>query len=91
MNIKPLYDRVLLKPIVEPEKTKGGIFIPDSAKKKPQQAEVVAVGPGTDKKKVTVKIGDVVLYEKYGGTEIDFDNESYLMIKAEEILAVITK
>jgi chaperonin GroES len=75
--------------VKEPKKTKGGIFIPESATEKPQQAIVVEVGD--DKKNITVKKGDRVIYEKFGGTEIEIDGETHLIIKMNEILAVIKK
>jgi chaperonin GroES len=84
-----LKDRVLIQPVKEPKKTKGGIYIPESAKEKPQQAIVVEVGD--DKKNITVKKGDRVIYEKFGGTEIEIDGETHLIIKMNEILAVIKK
>jgi len=89
MKVKPLKDRVLIQPVKEPKKTKGGILIPESAKEKPQQAIVVEVGD--DKKNITVKKGDRVIYEKFGGTEIDIDGEPHIIIKMNEILAVIKK
>ena len=89
MKIKPLKDRVLIQPIKEPAKTKGGIYIPESAKEKSQEAIVVEVGD--DKKNITVKKGDRVIYEKFGGTEIEIDGETHLIIKMNEILAVIKK
>lgn len=94
MKIKPLKDRVLIQPVKEPTKTKSGIFIPESAKEKPQFAKVIEVGPGgtSDDGKVIsmdVKKGDKVIYEKFGGTEIEIDGETHLIIKMNEILAVI--
>jgi len=94
MNIRPLADRVVVKPI-EPEEVKAGnIIIPDTAKEKPQQGEVVAVGPGrvTDngnKIELEVKKGDKVLYGKYAGTEVTIDGEDYLILRESDILAVI--
>jgi chaperonin GroES len=93
MGIRPLKDRVLLRPLKQPEKTKSGIFLPESATEKSQQAVVVGVGPGClddNGKKIPmdVKVGDKVLYEKFGGTEIDIDGEKHLLVKASEILAI---
>ena len=78
MNIRPLADRVLIKPAAAEEKTLGGIIIPDSAKEKPLKGEVVAVGNGTKDEEMVVKNGDTVLYGKYAGTEIELDGEKYL-------------
>ncbi len=89
VNIKPLADRVLIKPAPAEEKTQSGIIIPDTAKEKPQKGSVVAVGPGTKDEKLTVKVGDVVLYGKYSGTELQFDGEDYLIMKESDILAIV--
>src|SRR5438093_12119252 len=94
INIKPLGDRVLVKPLEEKELKKGGIIIPDTAKEKPQEGEVVALGTGKvdeEGKKVefTVKKGDKVLISKYGGTEIKIDNENYLIMREDDILGII--
>ena len=94
MKVKPLGDRVLIQPSEEKEKTKGGIVLPDTAKEKPHEGKVVAVGQGkkSDDGKVvalSVKVGDKVLYGKYSGTEITIDEEDYLIVKEEEILAII--
>ena len=94
MNIKPLEDRVLLKPTEAEEKTSGGIIIPDNAKEKPQKGEVVAVGPGKvsdkgEKIAMTLKKGDVVLYGKYSGTEISVDGSDYLILRESDVLAVL--
>lgn len=94
LNIKPLGDRVLVEAIEEQEVVKGGIYIPDSAKEKPQQARVVAVGPGKkDDKGVTipveVKVGDMVLTSKYGGTEIKLDDKEYKILNSSDILAIV--
>jgi len=94
MTIKPLADRVLIKPSEEEEKTKGGIVLPDTAKEKPQQGEVVACGDGkkTDDGKtagLSVKKGDKVLYGKYSGTQITVDGEEYLVMREEDILAIV--
>jgi chaperonin GroES len=89
VKIKPLEDRVLIKPMEAEDKTASGIIIPDSAKEKPQRGTVVAVGPGTKDVKMEVKIGDSVLYGKYSGTELSYDGKDYLMMKQSDILAII--
>lgn len=89
MNIKPLADRVLVKPAAAEEKTLGGIIIPDSAKEKPLKGEVIAVGNGTKDEEMVVKVGDNVLYGKYAGTEIEFEGEKYLMMRQSDIFAII--
>jgi len=94
MNYKPLGDRLLLKVKKAEEKTKSGIVLPDSAKEKPQEGEVVAAGPGArdkDGKRIPleVSVGDKVLYSKYSGTEVKIDSEDYLIIKESDILAII--
>jgi len=94
MKIKPLGDRVVVKALEAKEQTKGGILLPDTAKEKPQEAEVVAVGTGkkTEDGKVlplSVKVGDKVLYGKYSGTEISLDGEEYLIIKEDDILGIV--
>lgn len=94
MNIKPLGDRVLVEPVEEQEVVKGGIYIPDSAKEKPMQAKVIAVGPGKRNEKgelipADVKVGDIVLTSKYGGTEIKLDDKEYKILNASDILAVV--
>ena len=90
MEIKPLADRVLIEPISVEDKTKSGIILPDTAEKeKPEQGRVVAVGPGTPKKPVSVKKGDIVLFTKYGPTEIKIDNKEYLIAREEDILAIL--
>ena len=94
MNVKPLEDRVLLKPMEAEQKTAGGIIIPDNAKEKPQKGEIVAVGPGKMNDKgqrieMTLKKGDKVLYGKYSGTEITVDGEDYLILRERDVLAVI--
>ncbi len=96
MKIRPLNDRVLVKRLEEEEKTKGGIIIPDSAKEKPAEGEVVAVGPGKldDKGKrvpVELKAGDRVLFSKYGGTDVKLDGEDYLIMREDDILGVVVK
>ncbi len=94
MNVKPLGDRVLVEVLDAEEKTKGGIVLPDTAKEKPQQAKVVAVGKGrvTDDGKVIlleVKKGDIVLFGKYSGTELSLDEKTLLMLKEEDILGIV--
>ena len=89
MNIRPLADRVLIKPAAAEEKTLGGIIIPDSAKEKPLKGEIVAVGNGTKDGEMVVKVGDNVLYGKYAGTEIEFEGEKYLMMRQSDVLAII--
>jgi len=95
MKLVPLFDKVVLKPLVAEETTKSGIVLPGQAKEKPQQAEVIAVGPGglVDGKEVTmqVKVGDKVIFSKYSGTEIETgeENEKYVIVKQNDILAVI--
>lgn len=94
VNVKPLGDRVLVQPLEEKEVIKGGIIIPDTAKEKPQEGKVVALGTGkTDEKgnKVdfTVKVGDRVLISKYGGTEIKVDDVSYLILREDDILGIL--
>lgn len=97
MPVQPLADRVLVKRIEEEEqKTSGGIYIPDTAKEKPQRGKVIAVGPGrmTDDGKrlpMDVKVGDEILFGKYAGSDIKIDGEEYLIIKEDEIYAIITK
>ena len=89
LSIKPLADRVLIEPGQAEEKTASGIFIPDTAKEKPQKGKVVAVGPGKKDEPVTVQIGDEVLYGKYAGTEINIEGVDYLMMRESDILAVV--
>ncbi len=94
MSLKPLNDRVLVKRLESEEKTAGGLYIPDTAKEKPSRGEVVAVGPGkrADDGKVVpmaVKAGDIVLFNKYAGTEIKLDNADHLVMREDDILAVI--
>ena len=91
MNIKPLSDRVLILPAPAEEKTIGGIIIPDTAKEKPLQGEVVAVGNGNKDEEMILKVGDKVLYGKYSGTELEFEGEKYLMMRQSDVLAVIEK
>ena len=89
MKVKPLADRVLVKQEKAETKTAGGIIIPDTAQEKTQTATVTAVGPGTDEDKITVKVGDKVLYDKYAGTGIKIDGDDYLILKNSDIIAVI--
>jgi chaperonin GroES len=89
VNVKPLADRVLIEPAAAELKTAGGIIIPDTAKEKPQRGTVVAVGPGKKDEPVTVKIGDLVLYGKYAGTEITIEGKDYLIMRESDIVAVI--
>lgn len=91
MIIKPLQDRVLIEPAKAEEKTAGGIIIPDSAKEKPLKGVVKAVGGGTADEPMVVKEGDVVLYGKYAGTELEFDGIKYLIMKQTDILAVLSE
>lgn len=87
MTLKPLSDRVLVKPAAAEQKTAGGIIIPDSAKEKPLKGEVVAVGPGTKDEVMQLGVGDVVLYGKYAGTEVELDGEKFLIMRQSDILA----
>ncbi|MCQ2249319.1 MAG: co-chaperone GroES [Treponema sp.] len=89
MKIRPLADRVLVKQVAAETKTAGGLIIPDTAQEKTQQAVVEAVGPGTEKDKITVKAGDKVLYDKYSGTTVKMNGEEYLILKNSDIIAVI--
>ncbi len=89
MKLVPLGDRVVLKQLAAESKTKSGIVLPGQEKEKPQQAEVVAVGPGTDEVKMEVKKGDEVIYAKYAGTEVKLDSETYIIVKQQDILAVV--
>lgn len=87
--INPLADRVLIEPKEAETKTASGLFIPDTAKEKPQQGTVLAVGPGKKDEPMEVKAGDVVLYGKYAGTEVSFNDKKYLIVKQSDILAII--
>ncbi len=89
IKIKPLADRVIIEPASAEEKTAGGIIIPDTAKEKPQKGVIVAVGPGTEDQKMTVKVGDAILYGKYSGTEITYEGKDYLIMKESDIYAII--
>lgn len=89
MNIKPLADRVLIQPTAAEEVTMGGIIIPDSAKEKPLKGTVIAAGNGTKDEEMVLKEGDVVLYGKYAGTELDFEGEKYLIMRQSDVLAIV--
>jgi chaperonin GroES len=94
MNLKPLGDRIVVKPLDEDEvRTASGLVIPDTAKEKPQQGEVLAVGPGEykdgERVPLDVSVGDKVVYSKYGGTEVKYDGEDYLILSARDVLAVV--
>lgn len=89
IKIRPLADRVVIKPFEEEKKTVSGIIIPDNAKEKPQKGVVVAVGNGKKDEPMTLKIGDVVLYGKYGGSEINYENETYLVMRESDVYAVV--
>jgi len=91
MKLKPLHDRVIIKRLPEEEKTAGGLYIPDSAKERPMRGTVIAAGPGTEKIKMQVKKGDLVLFAKYAGTEFKMDGEECSIMRQDEILAVIEK
>jgi chaperonin GroES len=88
-TMKPINDRVVVKPAPAEEKTKGGIIIPDTAKEKPQRGEIVAVGPGKEGKALTVKVGDIVLYGKYAGQEMNLEGQDYLIMREDDILVVL--
>ncbi len=89
VSIKPLADRVLVEPAAAEQKTASGIIIPDTAKEKPQKGTVVAVGNGKKDEPMTVKVGDVVLYGKYSGNELNVDGVDYLIMRESDILAII--
>ncbi|HIY98497.1 MAG TPA: co-chaperone GroES [Firmicutes bacterium] len=93
MTIKPLFDKIVVEAVESEEKTAGGLFLPDSAKEKPQSAKVLAVGPGgtVDGKEVTmqVKVGDVILYNKYAGSDFKLDGKEVTILKQSDVLAVI--
>ena len=89
MAVKPLSDRVLVKPNPAEEKTASGLFIPDTAKEKPLMGKVVAVGPGTSEIKMEVKVGDMVIYGKYAGTELSHEGEDYLVMKQSDLIAIV--
>ena len=88
-NVKPLFDRIVVKPIIEENKTASGIFIPDSAKEKPQEGVIISVGPGKKDEQMVLKAGDRVLFSKYGGTELKYDGEVYLIMRESDVYAVI--
>jgi chaperonin GroES len=96
VTLKPLADRLVVKPIEREEVTKGGIFLPDTAKEKPQEGEVLAVGPGRQSEEgqripMDVKVGDIVIYSKYGGTELKSEGEEYMILRESDVLAIKTK
>jgi chaperonin GroES len=96
MNIRPLHDRILVKRLQEPERTAGGLYIPDTAKEKPVEAEVIAVGNGKvledgTLRKLEVKKGDKILFSKYSGSEVKLNGEELLIMREEDILAIIEK
>ncbi|MDP9206373.1 MAG: co-chaperone GroES [Gemmatimonadota bacterium] len=92
-KVAPLADRVVVRALEDTEQMRGGLFIPDTAKEKPQQGEIIAVGPGRYEKNVRVpmevKVGDKVLYGKYSGTEVTIDTEQYLILRESDVLAVV--
>ena len=93
LDVQPLGDRVVVRPMEETEQMRGGLYIPDTAKEKPQQGEIVAVGPGRyeegERVPMELSSGQTVLYGKYSGTEVTFDNEQYLIIKESDVLAIM--
>ncbi len=96
VKLQPLADRVVVKPMEREEKTKSGIYLPDTAKEKPQEGEVVAVGPGRvtdDGKRIAldIKVGDMVIYARYGGSEVKIDDEEFVILRESDILAKKTK
>lgn len=96
MKLKPLHDRIVVKAAESEEKTAGGILLPDSAKEKPQRGEVLAVGPGKmldsgERAAVDVSVGDVVLYGKYSGTEVTVGGTDYIILRADDVLGVVTE
>jgi chaperonin GroES len=96
VNLQPMADRLVVRPIEREEKTKTGIYLPDTAKEKPQEGEVIAVGPGRKSEDgkvipMDVKVGDIVIYAKYGGTEIKIDDEDLMILRESDILAKKTK
>jgi chaperonin GroES len=92
-KVAPLADRVVIRALEDTEKMRGGLFIPDTAKEKPQQGEIIAVGPGRYEKNVRVpmevKVGDKVLYGKYSGTEVTIETEQYLILRESDVLAIV--
>jgi chaperonin GroES len=96
VSIKPLEDRIVVRPVAAEQVTASGLVIPDTAQERPQEAEVIAVGPGRVDDKgvripVDVSVGDMVIFSKYGGTELKYNNEEYLVLSARDVLAVVTK
>ncbi len=97
VSIKPLEDRILVQPLDAEQTTASGLVIPDTAKEKPQEGKVVAVGPGRfddegeNRIPLDISVGDVVIYSKYGGTEVKYNNEEYLILSARDVLAVVEK
>ena len=96
VSIKPLEDRIVVRPSAAEQVTASGLVIPDTAQEKPQEAEVIAVGPGRVDDKgtripVDVSVGDMVIFSKYGGTELKYNNEEYLVLSARDVLAIVTK
>ena len=89
MKLVPLGDRVVLKQLIAEETTKSGIVLPGQEKEKPQQAEVIAVGPGTEDVKMEVEVGDKIIFSKYSGTEVKLEDDKFIIVKQEDILAVI--
>ena len=94
LKVKPLADRVVVKPLEEEEQMRGGLYIPDTAKEKPSQGEIVAVGPGKvaddgSRAEMEVSVGDKVLYGKYSGTDVTLDGEEYLILRESDILAIV--
>ena len=89
INFKPLADRVLVEPATAEEKTASGIIIPDTAKEKPQKGKIIAIGNGTEENKITVKVGDQVLYGKYSGTELNINGVDYLIMKESDIFGTL--
>jgi len=89
LSIKPLSDRVIIEALEAETKTASGLYIPDSAKEKPQQGTIVAVGKGTKDEPMTVKVGDTVLYGKYAGTELKLDGNDYLIMRESDIFAIL--
>jgi chaperonin GroES len=95
VSIKPLEDRIVISQVEAEQTTASGLVIPDTAKEKPQEGEVVAVGPGRfedgNRVPLDVKVGDTVIYSKYGGTEVKYGGEEYLILSARDVLAIVTK
>jgi chaperonin GroES len=96
VSIKPLEDRIVVRPVAAEQVTSSGLVIPDTAQEKPQEAEVIAVGPGRVDDKgtripVDVSVGDMVIFSKYGGTELKYNGEEYLVLSARDVLAIVTK